>query len=529
MDAGTDRALTVADLPDTPAGELPWRERLAGRLQRPRRRTLTVSAEGARLRAVAFSGSRVVAWATIDLDGPEGASLPPELAAFAGGRTRQLTDLPFYASLLRYLEKPAAQRRYMDQVVALEVGNTIPFALEEVDLRWKMIHNGRGPEVMAWAVPRWEIDAYVQLVGLIGVRPSASYAKALALAAAVGRSDAAIAHLTGAEAELVLVRDGVPRRVHRVELPPAPEDATASAGALAQASAELSANSGPGGGPDAEHAQDSKETAPTVVLTGQVPADDAHVQALADAFGERLHGPVPSLDHPDGFPALEYAANVGLMLADRDRPRVPWRTSTAQQAVLDLLPRRHRRLQVAARAIAIALLFGALGAGAVGATSFVQRAESWADTQEASLAGVLRNVRADNVAAAREKSLGLKLDVLAEQVQALEDEMQASRAAVSILVDRARALTDEPSVAVSDVSLAGGEVRVTGSAPTYGSVVDFADGLRAGGLFDELRTTDAAGASGETGEPASPGAGGVAFNIVGSYSTGAEPDADETP
>ena len=107
--------------------------------------------------------------------------------------------------------------------------------------------------------------------------------------------------------------------------------------------------------------------------------------------------------------------------------------------------------------------------------------------------------------------------------------MLASRAAVSILVDRARALTDEPSVAVSDVSLAGGEVRVTGSAPTYGSVVDFADGLRAGGLFDELRTTDAAGASGETGEPASPGAGGVAFNIVGSYSTGAEPDPDETP
>ena len=526
VDGGMDRTTAEAEQPDAPVGERPVDEREGGWLQRPRRQTLTVSAEGALLRAVAFSGSRIVAWATIDLDDPEGASLPPELAAFAGGRTRQLTDLPFYASLVRYLEKPTAQRRFMDQVVAVEVGNTIPFALEEVDLRWKLIRDGHGPEVMAWAVPRWEIDAYVELVGLIGVRPSASYAKALALAAAVGRSDAAIAHLTGSEAELVLVRDGVPRRVHRVELPPAPEDATAYAGALAQAIEELCSDSRPGSRPDAEH---DGATAPPVVLTGQVPADPAHAEALAEAFGERLLEPVRVLEAPDGFPALEYAANVGLMLADRERARVPWQRSPAQQIVMDLLPPRHRRLRVPARAIGIALLFGALAAGALAATSFVQQIESWADAQEALLAGVHRQVRIDNVAAARENSVRLKLDVLAAQVQALDDEVRTSRDAVSLLVDRARALTGEPSVAVSDVGLAGGEVQVSGSAPSYRSVVAFADRLRAGGLFDELRTTDAAGTSRETDEAASAGAGGVAFNITGSYSIGAEPDADEAP
>ena len=504
VDGGTNRPLTELE-----QSEAPVDARLRGGLHRPRRRTLTVSAEGPLLRAVGFSGDRVVAWATIDLDDPAGASLPPELAAFAGGRTRQLTDLPFYASLVRYLEKPAT-RRFMAQVVAVEVGNTIPFALEEVDLRWKLIHDGRGPEVMAWAVPRWEIDAYVRLVGLIGVRPSASYAKALALSAAVGRSDAVIAHLTSSEAELVLVREGVPRRVHRVELLPAIEDAAAYAGALAQAIEELCSN----------------QTSPAVVLTGEVPADAARTRALEDAFGERLHGPVPSLDCPDGFPALEYAANVGLFLADRDRPRVPWRASAAQQVVMDLLPPRHRRLRVPMRAIGIALLFGALAVGAVAATSFVQSVESWANAQETSLAGVQRQVRIGNVAAAREASMRLKLDVLAAQVQALDDEVRTSRDAVSLLMERARILTSEPSVAVSDVSLAGGQVGVSGSAPSYRSVVAFADGLRAAGLFDELRTTDAAGTSSETDERDSPGAGGVAFNMTGSYSTEAEPDAD---
>ena len=508
---------TVAGDAAGPLADVELRDPQGDRFERLRRRTLTVSVEGPALRAVAFVGDRVAAWATIDLDATEAASLPPELAAFARGRSRQLSDLPFYASLVRHLEKPAARRRYVDQVVAVEVGNTIPFATEEIDLRWKLIRDGRGPGVMAWAVPRWETDAYVQLVGLVGIRPAASYSKAVALSAAVGRSNAAIAHLTSSEAELVLVRDHVPRRVHRVELSPAPEDATAYAGALAQAIEELCAADPT----DAEH---HRPAGLPVVLTGQVPSDPAHAAALVEAFGERLHEPVRSLDHPAGFPALEYAANVGLMLADRHRPRMPWRQSPEQQVVLDLLPRRHRRRQVPTRAIAITVLFGALAAATLAATSVVQRVESWAVAQEADVAGIRRQVQVGSVAAAREVSMRLKLDVLAAQVQSLDDEARANREAVALLVDRARLLTGGPSVAVSDVTLAGGAVRVSGEAGSYEAVVAFAEALRAGGLFDELRTTDASGTPREGDD-----AGGVAFNITGSYGTEAEPGEEETP
>ena len=261
-----------------------------------------------------------------------------------------------------------------------------------------------------------------------------------------------------------------------------------------------------------------------MVLTGQVPAGGALTEALADAFGERLHGPIQTLDYPDGFPALEYAANVGLMLADRSRPRVPWRASPAQQVVIDLLPRRHHALRVPTRAIGVALLYAALAAGAFAATSFVAGVESWANDLESRLASIHRQVRLDNVALARENGVRQELDLLAAQVQALDDETVANRDAVALLVDRARALTGGPLVAISDVSLAAGDVRLSGSAPTYASVVAFANGLRAGGLFDEMRTTDAAGTSREDGEPGA-GGGGIAFNMTGSY--GAEPDEDE--
>ena len=502
-----------------------WDEQPTGRRERFRARTLAVSVEGPLLRAVAFSGRRIVAWATLDLDDPDGAALPPELAEFTRGGSRQLIDLPFYASLVRYLDKPTAGRRYLDQVVAMEVGNTIPFAEDEVDLRWKMIQDGRGPEVMAWAVPRWEVDAYVQLVGVTGVRPSAAYAKPLALAAAVGRSNVAIAHLTRTEAELVLVRDQVPRRVHRVELPRAPEDAIAYAGALAQAVDELCAAS------DASQGPSGHATMP-VVLTGDVPPGDTHAEALAEAFGDRLDGPSLSFDHPSGFPPMEYAANVGLALADWDRPVVPWRRSPTQQLVIDLLPERHRRRRVPWRALALAALYGALAAGAVAATALVNDIERSVEAMELGLAGVHRQVRIDNVAAARESSLRLKLDAIGGQVDALEAQARANRDEMAQLLERLRLLTTGaagPAVTVSDVTLAGGEVRLSGTAPTYEAVVAFADAVRARGLFTGLRTTDASGTS------AGAAGGSVGFNMIGAYPeadderTGPEPGEDPTP
>ena len=86
-------------------------EGTADRIWRLEKQTLTVTVEGPLLRVVAFRGRRAAAWATLDLDDPDAAALPPGLAEFAGAQTRQLIDLPFYASLVRYLEKPTAKAR----------------------------------------------------------------------------------------------------------------------------------------------------------------------------------------------------------------------------------------------------------------------------------------------------------------------------------------------------------------------------------------------------------------------------------
>ncbi|MEE8518021.1 MAG: hypothetical protein V3S98_02725, partial [Dehalococcoidia bacterium] len=100
------------------------------------RRVLTVSVDGQSIRVVAFSGRTASAWTTIDLNGPGPFELPEEFAKFLGRRSKQVSDLPFYAPLVRYFERPAVRKRYLEQVVESEISGLIPFGIDEVDLRW---------------------------------------------------------------------------------------------------------------------------------------------------------------------------------------------------------------------------------------------------------------------------------------------------------------------------------------------------------------------------------------------------------
>ena len=492
------------------------------RAARFRKRTLTISVEGAVLRAVAFSGRSVLAWARLDLDDADVGALPTEFGPFVRGRARHVIDLPFYASLVRFLERPAVRRHYLDQVVRMEVGATIPFAEGEVDLRWKRVGRGRTSEVMAWVVPRWETDAYVDLVRVVDACPAAAYPKAAALALAAGLADGIVAHLAEGGVELVLVLDGVPRRVHRAELPPAPEDAGEYAGALAQAVDELCAWSGP------PREDGDPQTLP-IVLTGDVPTDAARAEALSEALGERLRALELPVEYPAGFPAVEYATNVGLALADWGRRQAPWRRTRARQAVVDLLPERHRRRRVPVRVLAVAALFVALTAGAVATTAVANDVVAWAHTLETRVATLQRLVRVDTIAAARENGLRMQLAIVEEQTEALELQERTSRESVALLLERFRLLTDEspgPAVSVSGVSLAGGKVRLAGHAPTYQDVIRFADSVRAAGLFTDIQTTDAAGeAAAVPADSLDASAAGVAFNMIGTYGL----DADQKP
>ncbi|MEX2431238.1 MAG: hypothetical protein WD645_04890, partial [Dehalococcoidia bacterium] len=233
------------------------------------RQTVSVSLENSSLRIVVFTGPQVTHWATVDLNRGEDLDIPADIGEFLSGDGRHLCDLPFYAPLVRYFERPPVGRRFLKEVMATEIANALPFELDEVDLQWKSFQDGQGPEVVAAAVPHETLDEHITLLQAVGIRPSAAYAKASALALAAGHADAIVAHLTEGEGDLVLVRGGVPRAVHRIELPNAFRHEE-YADLLVQAVREI-------GESDATLAPDgpTPQAAETpVVFTGLVPSGD---------------------------------------------------------------------------------------------------------------------------------------------------------------------------------------------------------------------------------------------------------------
>ena len=267
---------------------------------RLRRTTVTLSVDPDELRAVAFKGNRVVAWVSvaqgdepITMDataapGEEESDLSPTVPSHTGleslmaemppGRSRLITDFPLYAPLVRHLQLPKVKSRYLRQVILSEVLNTIPFDQEEVDISWRLRRRDGGREAFAVAVLKSNVDAQVRLVKDAGLRPSAAYAKATALAFLAGAPDAIVAHLADGHLTTVLVRDNLPRVVHQQEFPTTDQGAEVQADSLVAAVDQLT-----GYYQDLGPQVDSD--APPVVLTGQLTGPKGFGQDVAPDIG----------------------------------------------------------------------------------------------------------------------------------------------------------------------------------------------------------------------------------------------------
>jgi hypothetical protein len=71
----------------------------------PPPKMVTVSVDDTVIRFVAFEGRRIVKWASVDMYSDD-LTMPPEFAKYAGRFNRKIVDLPFYAPLVRFIEKP---------------------------------------------------------------------------------------------------------------------------------------------------------------------------------------------------------------------------------------------------------------------------------------------------------------------------------------------------------------------------------------------------------------------------------------
>ncbi|MFQ5874792.1 MAG: PilN domain-containing protein, partial [Dehalococcoidia bacterium] len=476
---------------------------------------VTISADKNVIRVVVFRGREVLAWGTTQVqeslaDQDEAAPedqgprerLQNLLKRLGVRRGRVVTDLPLQAPLMRYLELPKMRRRYLDQAVASEILETIPFSQEEVDLTWEVRSEGEDQEVLAVALSKEVVDEQVQLLAGSGIRPKAAYSKAVALAHAAGVSDGIVLHIEQSHAAFVLVHQGMPRSVYQVELDgnfTTPEEQVE---ALSRAVEEVA------GYGQTIGSENGIQPLP-VVLTGQVTEDNLLVQLLRQAIKREVLPLATPLVYPEHFSPNEYAVNLGLALADQAKSKTRLRDAKAGLATLNLLPARHLPRPLPIRPIAAFVGLALLGIVAFNLGDQVDATSAEADTLSRRMSGMQRQERQLRITLATRMSVEEDIQSLVQLGEALESSLANIQSDLQGQLVQMEMITRDglpPTTSLSSLLHQGGQFTLSGTASSYEEVLQYIDNLRTSGLFAEVRLLETAESGSEaidpiTGEP----------------------------
>ena len=309
--------------------------------------SMTLSMEDGLARLLVLKGGRVIAWrsgpvaeppealAPVEGDGTEStesaeAPLFDPLAALLvdlpARSKRVVADLPLHVPLVRHILLPDVKGRFLKDIVSTEVLNSVPFEQDEVDIQWR-VEQGEGiKEASVIAIPRDRMDDQIRLIRSSQLAPSAVYSKAASLAVAVARPDVFILHMTAAQTAVILVREGITRIVHRLDLP---REINEQAEVIAMGVGQVA------GYHRSQRPNDDVADLP-VVVTGEVDRVRELVGILATTLARPVHPFEPELEYPEGFVPAEFASNIGLHLVSRSKK------SAKLFSIQNVLPERHR-------------------------------------------------------------------------------------------------------------------------------------------------------------------------------------------
>ena len=491
--------------------------------QRP---TITVHLENGIARVVVLTGQEVLAWGmtpmaegtrgTEDDAAPE-SQLGAMLEELAAPRGRLVTSLPLYTSLVRHLDLAKIDRRYLSQVVTTEILENIPFTHDEVDIAWQHRRAEDREEIFTVTESKQAMDRHVRMLKEAGHRPSAAYLTSGGLALAVGVPDTIVIDLASPRTTVVLVRKGLPHVVHQVDLSHdgggPQERALAVTRAVDQVVGYHPAVNGK-----------SEESPLPAVLTGPLTRDDRLVGALEPALNRQVLPFMPPFTYPAHFPYHEYAANLGLAVADRLRGQ-PWRKLfTRSVPSLNVLPERHRPrgLPTIPALVFFSLFLMTLLAWTV--SDRVDSLESTRDALATEVAGLGREVRQHKLSLARADRSGAMIAELAKFTSGLESTLEALSRDRQTLVAELDAVTRNAvahQVTLSTLLSQQDELILSGTSPSFESVSGYSGDLRASDIFSQVEVAhvQSSGPLAALGSDESD----TAFQIAATVATMAEP------
>lgn len=341
-------------------------------------------------------------------------------------------------------------------------------ASEEMRLRWQLLApKDEEHRVLVLGAPTDVVEHQVELLRSADLTPSTLETKGMALARAVGRPAALIAHVERATVDIVLVSEGIPQVMRAQPIPPSAsseERADHVAQALRQTARYYDTHHDDGLPPDTPLFIVGPEAADPVLLES--------VRAQVDYDYEEF---LPDLEYPPSLPVWEYAVNLGLAL--RGRAPAAEAGGGTVPLYINLMPPRQSIFHVTP---AMGVIGGAaLLALAVLGTLYGQLTASQAETQrlESQLAPIERQVDARRV------ELG-KLSQFEGSIAEFQD-LTSPWGHVAEIRELLES-TVVKGVTLSTLAVEPTEVSIAASADSIDTAIDFVEALRATGRFESV-------------------------------------------
>lgn len=288
------------------------------------RRILTLHVEEGEARAVVMKGSRVTHWASVAIprdvvsagfveDPDELAELLKELLRRVRVRSRRpLVSLGGVHQVVRVLNLPRLKRALLVEAINAEMRRELANPIEEFQIHWVPIESSKTRiRVYVLAVPNNEVASFMTAFRAARLKPRRVYLESMALAPMLKGKDGVIVGFKNQGFSILVARDGIPVTMREIsysqeDLPLA--DRAEDVGRELQLTLASFAS--------------EQEDAPAgsswpTFLVGKHASDSYLADYVSREVGSNATRLELPAEYTEGFPSLEYAANLGIALNRR--------------------------------------------------------------------------------------------------------------------------------------------------------------------------------------------------------------------
>jgi len=408
-----------------------------------------------------------------------------------------LTGLSFTYCILNL---PQMKPDLLEEAILRGARKEIPVPLEELYLSWQAIGSDHDElKFFVLGVPRNLIDAVVQTLAEIGVKPYLIDLKPLALARAANRGDAIVVDLEPDRFDIILVANGITTIVHTVT----PRFGITGEGVSLEDNIQRLTDgiSKTVNFYNNSHPETPLSLTTPLLLTGELSADATVSQFIQAQMEYPVELLVPPLEFPPDLPVALYTSNMGLALKEMPQSAVPEGDATRFQDInLDIQSGRYRagarrvsmryKLFSLALIIAIGLLFPLY--------SFKSQVAAENTLLQTELAGISQELSQARFIFSEAQQVEDTINEILATVDALQQEYQTIVSRGGDFTDYLTVVTDVlPSKAYfTSMLIDANQIRVEGEADGFFTVISYATALKAQPELSEVRIAEIGASSG---------------------------------